>query len=431
MARRHRLSGARGGGVPLTDQGPGQAGRPALARSLNLPLAVLFGLGVTVGAGIYVLIGAAAGRAGMHAPVAFLLAALVMAPTAASFAELAGRFPVSAGEAAYVKAGFKREWPALLVGLMVIATGVVSAAAISHGSAGYIQMLAPLPFAVIVPVLVVAMGAVASWGILQSVALAGIMTLVELGGLLTIIVIGLASSPDAIQRIPEAWTDLSSAPVLAGVLSATLLAFFAFIGFEGLANIAEEVKDPKRTLPRAIFLTLLISTLLYILVVWVALVAVPRADLAASLAPLSLVFERVTGASPWLISTVAVVATINGIIAQMVMASRVIYGLADRKLLPSFLAQVNERTRTPLVATAVTVALVLVLAVSFRLEGLAEMTARLSLSAFALVNAALAAIKWRREPPPAGGYVVPAWVPWVGCALCIALLLADLLGIGG
>ena len=95
---------------------PGPTAQPPLVRSLNLPLAVLFGLGVTIGAGIYVLIGATAGRSGMHAPIAFLLAALVMAPTAASFAELASRMPVSAGEAAYVRAGFGSDRLALFVG---------------------------------------------------------------------------------------------------------------------------------------------------------------------------------------------------------------------------------------------------------------------------------------------------------------------------
>lgn len=160
---------------------------PALVRSLNLPLAVLFGLGVTIGAGIYVLIGATAGRAGMHAPLAFLLAGLVMAPTAASFAELASRMPVSAGEAAFVRAGFGSERLALLVGLMVIAVGIISAAAIAKGSAGYIREFVDLPTGITITAVVLLMGAIAAWGILQSVAIAGLMTVIEVGGLLLII----------------------------------------------------------------------------------------------------------------------------------------------------------------------------------------------------------------------------------------------------
>ncbi len=415
--------------MPAADLGPLKpASKATLARKLDLPLAVLFGLGVTIGAGIYVLIGATAARAGMHAPLAFLLAALVMAPTAASFAELAGRMPVSAGEAAYVRAGFGSEALSLVVGCMVIATGVISAAAISRGSAGYIAELVDLPFATIVPTVVLLMGAVAAWGILQSVMLTGLLTVIEIGGLLAIIAVGAARSPDLMARVPEIWTGIADATVLAGILSASLLAFFAFIGFEGLANIAEEVKQPEKNLPLAIFLTLGVATVFYVLVAWVALVSVPRAELAASRAPLSLVFQRVTSASPTLITAIAIVATINGIIVQMVMASRVVYGLADRRLLPPLLARINALTQTPLEATALVVIAVLVLAVALPLEGLAEWTSRLTLAVFALVNAALASLKWRGVAPPAGAYVASRWVPWTGLVLCLALLVGDIVG---
>lgn len=398
-----------------------------LARTITLPLAVLFGLGVTIGAGVYVLIGAVAGRAGLNAPLAFVLAALVMAPTAATFAELAGRLPVSAGEAAYVGAGFRVPALAVLVGLLVVAIGIVSAAAITTGSAGYVRQVVDLPLMAIIPCVVLAMGAVAAWGILESVTLAALMTLIEIGGLMAIVVVGGYNAPGLLLRLPEMWTGIGSPVVAAGVLSASLLAFFAFIGFESLTNIAEEVERPERTLPRAIFLTLAISTLLYIAVVWVALLSVPRADLARSAAPLSLVFERVTGASPLAISIVAIIATFNGIIAQMVMASRVIYGLADRGQLPSPFARVNRVTRTPLVATLFVVILTGVFATTIPLEGLAELTARLTLCVFALVNAALVLIKWRGEPAPAAGFVAAAWVPWLGLSLCLLLLVGGFL----
>ena len=404
------------------------AAKPELARRLNLPLAVLFGLGVTIGAGIYVLIGATAGRAGMHAPLAFLLAALVMAPTAVSFAELASRMPVSAGEAVYVKAGFGSEALARLVGVMVIAIGIVSAAAIARGSTGYIRELVDLPMSLILTGVILIMGTIAAWGILESVAVAGLMTLIEIGGLLAIIAVGATNSPDIVSRLPEIWTGFGSVSSVAGVLSASLLAFFAFIGFEGLANIAEEVRQPQRTLPRAIFLTLAISTLFYMAVVWIALIAVPHTELADARAPLSLVFERVTGAPPHIISAVAVVATINGIIAQMVMASRVTYGMADRRLLPPVLGVVSPATRTPLNATVLVVMATLLLALTLPLERLAEITAQLTLVVFALVNAALVLLKRQGEAPPAGVFTAPLAAPVAGCLLCLALLIGARLG---
>jgi basic amino acid/polyamine antiporter, APA family len=399
---------------------------PRLRRTLGLPLAVLYGLGVTIGAGIYVLIAPAAARAGMHAPFAFVLAALVMAPSAASFAELGSRMPLSAGEATYVRAGFKSDALALLVGLLVVCGAVISAATVSRGSAGYIQVFLDLPLNVIVVGVVLAMGAVTAWGILESVSFAGVMTVIEVGGLITIIFVGARDVPDLFTRLPEAWAGLSGASAWVGIMSAVLLAFFAFIGFEGLANIAEEVREPARTLPRAIFLTLILVTLLYVGVVWVALVAVPRAELAATAAPLSLVFERVTGASPAAITAVSIVATINGVIVFMVMGSRVLYGLAAQGLLPALLGRVNGRTRTPLYATALVVAAALVLAVAFPIEGLAEATARLSLLIFAFVNAALLKLKIARVAAPAGTFVVPAWVPVAGLLTSLGLLSSEL-----
>ena len=402
--------------------------KPTLARALSLPLTVLFGLGVTIGAGIYVLIGATAGRAGMHAPLAFLLAGLVMAPTAMAYAELTSRMPVSAGEAAYVEAGFNSNLLARVVGLIVLSVGVVSAAAIAKGSVGYIREFIAAPTYVILAAVILLMGMVAAWGILESVTIAAVMTLIEVGGLLAIIVVGL-TLPDLVVRLPEIWTGLGGVGTTAGVLSASLLAFFAFIGFQGLANIAEEVQEPQRNLPKAIFATLAISTLFYMIVVWIALISVPRSELAVAGAPLSLVFERVTGAPPIVISAIAVIATVNGVIVQMVMASRVAYGMAERNLLPQWLARVSPLTQTPLRATALVVLIVLALALALPLERLAEITSQLTLIVFALVNTALVLLKWRSAPPTEGAYTAPIAVPIVGCVLCVALLIASQLGV--
>jgi amino acid transporter len=399
---------------------------PGLKRTLGLPLTLLYGLGVTIGAGIYVLIAPAAARAGMHAPLSFVLAALAMAPSAASFAELGSRMPQSAGEATYVRAGFKSDLLALIVGLLVIAAAIVSAATVSRGSAGYIHVFLDLPLDLIVVGVVLVMGAITAWGILESVSFAGLMTMIEVGGLLMIAVLGAANVPGLVERLPEAWAGLYGTAAWSGVLSAALLAIFAFTGFEGLANIAEEVMEPARTLPRAIFLTLLLVTLLYVVVVWIALIGVPREELAATTAPLSLVYERVTGASPATITAIAIVATINGIIVFMVMASRVLYGMAAQGLLPAWLARVSPRTRTPLAATALVAALVLLLAVAFPIEGLAEMASRMALLDFAFVNAALVKLKMDAVAAPPGAFVVPFWVPVAGFLTSLGLLLSEL-----
>lgn len=163
----------------------------ALRRRLSLPLLILYGVGITVGAGIYVLIGAVAGHAGIYAPWSFILAAVVMAFTVGSYADLCTRFPVSAGEAAYVKAAFRLQWLSTLTGLITILIGIVSSSAVALGSAGYVQQFIDLPQKFIAIIVVVALGAVAAWGILESVLLASLFTLIEVGGLIAIIVVGI------------------------------------------------------------------------------------------------------------------------------------------------------------------------------------------------------------------------------------------------
>jgi basic amino acid/polyamine antiporter, APA family len=401
-------------------------GAVSLKRSLGLPLTVLYGLGVTIGAGIYVLVGATAARAGFQAPLAFIIAALVMAPSAATFAELASRLPTSAGEAAYVEEGFQSYRLALFVGLLVAAIGIISAAAIAQGSAGYIREFLDWPSDLIVLLVIFLMGAVAAWGIVESVALAGAMTLIEVGGLLVIIGLAAFTVPDLGSRLPEAWPDSSNFRAWSGVLGASLIAFFAFTGFEGIANIAEEVKSPGWTIPRAILVTLVLTTLLYVLVVWVALNVIPHEELGAAGAPLSRVFERLTGRTSIAFSAVAIVATVNGIVFYIVMSSRVMYGLASRGLLPRPIAHVSPFTRTPLIATGLVVSAVLLLALVFPIEGLAEMTSRLTLIVFVFVNSALIAIKRRGNPALANGYVAPTWVPVVGLVTSAFLLLSEL-----
>ena len=398
-----------------------------LDRAIGLPLLVLYGLGVTVGAGIYVLVGAAASRAGVHAPIAFLVAAAVMALSAASFAELSVRMPVSAGEAAYVLEGLRSRRLSLLVGLLVIAAGTISAAAISRGAAGYIGVFTSWPDAALVAAVVLAMGAIASWGISQAIGLAAVMTVIELAGLLAIVGAGLWKDPAMVARLPEAWSGLGSVTAWHGILGASLLAFFAFIGFEDMVNVAEEVKSPERNMPLAIAITIGVTTVLYMLVVWVVVDAVPAGDLAASRAPLSLAFERITGAPPHVVTTIAIFATINGVIVQMIMASRVVYGLAHQQSLPGWLGQVNATTRTPVNATILVVATCLLLAVAVPVAQLAELTTRVMLVIFVLVNASLVAVKLRAGQSVRPGFAVPLAIPVLGLVTCVLLVVAGLL----
>jgi len=408
----------------MTLQGNAPAA-PTLRRSLTLPLLTLYGLGVTVGAGIYVLIGMTAAEAGPYAWVAFLLAAVVVGFTAFSYAELATRYPVSAGESAYVDAGFGRANLAAVVGILVAASGLVSASAIAVGASYYLGGLTGAPTAALVVGIVATMGLLAWWGITQSVMVAGIITLIEIFGLIFVITWAMALSERAGVPAMDLVPPLQGSH-WAGIVGATVLAFFAFIGFEDMVNVAEEVEDPRRTIPSAIIYTLVIATILYLATCIAVLLSVPMEALAGSTAPLTLVFADAPDAVQLGFAAIAVVATVNGVLIQMIMVSRVIFGMADRGLLPAFFARLSVRTRTPSVATAFVALCILGLSLFLPIERLAEWTSQIVLSVFVSVNLALIAIK-RRAEPASDHFSVPFLVPVFGTFTSIALLATSLL----
>ncbi len=401
---------------------------PSLKRALNLPLLTLYGLGVTVGAGIYVLIGATAAKAGIFAPVSFLIAAFVVGFTALSYAELSTRYPVSAGEAAYVEAGFSRKRLSLIIGLLVMLSGIVSSAAVSIGAVEYVSHFLPLSRSVLMVGIVAIIALLAIWGIFESVFLAGLVTLIEISGLLLVIYVGLASADD-MSLTPQMFSPPFNATIWTGILTGSLLAFFAFIGFEDMANVAEEVDKPHTTLPRAILMTLFVSTVLYLSVVTVVLLNVPLDQLAGSAAPLTFLFvgKYQILAAPF--GIIAILATFNGALIQVIMASRVLYGLSSRGHLPAELSRVNATTRTPVLATVIVAGMALVLALWLPIEELAASTSLIVLIVFFAVNLSLIRIKRR----PAGSaeaakiFTVPLWVPIIGALFSVALALARLL----
>ncbi|WP_202901529.1 APC family permease [Thalassospira australica] len=397
---------------------------------------MLYGLGVTIGAGIYVLIGETAAQAGIYAPMAFGVSAMVMAFSAATFSEFVGRLPLSAGESAYVQFGFGSRMMALIVGCIVMLAGIVSSATISLGSAGYLAaLLTPVlevDRAWLVLLILLFVTLIACIGILESVAFAAVFTVIEIGGLIAIIAGGFLTQPDLISQLPSVVPDTLDGEVWATVLSASLLAFFAFIGFEDMVNVAEEVRDPERTMPRAIFITLVLATSLYFLVAAIAVLSVPLDELAASTAPLGLVFGAVTDLPPAVVSAIAIIATFNGIVIQVIMASRVLYGMGDQGTIPGrvgrLLAYVSERTGTPIVATAFVAVIIAVLALNFDISGLATLTSQLILAVFVLVNLALVRVKWRERKgsiEPVGTHIfqVPIMVPVLGAVLSLCLLV--------
>lgn len=394
-----------------------------LERRLSLLHVVLYGLGVTIGAGIYALVGGTIEIAGGYAPFAFLIAAAVMILPAACFAELTGRMPFAAAEAHFVRAGFRSERLFSTVGIAVALVGIVSAAAIAHGAVSYLSSMFPVPHWLLLVLVIGASGSVASLSIATSVTIAGVMTLIEIGGLLLVIGGGFWADVDFAEQAVAAVPTTLSFGVWSGIFGASVIAFFAFIGFENMDSIAEEARDPQRTLALGIFLTMGITTLLYLAVVITVLATINVDEVGSFAAPLSVVLERNTGISGEVISVIASFATLNGVVVQILMASRVIFGLSRESRLPTQFSTLSSLTRTPFVATVFSTVLALALALFFPILSLAEGTSIITLFIFTLICLALALIRRRKEPAPQGTFLVYGWVPIGGAIACGLLFL--------
>jgi amino acid transporter len=400
------------------------AARTILDRRVSLPMLVLYGLGTMVGGGFYALAGKVAGSAGAHAPVAILVACGLALLSALSFAELSARHPWSAGEAFYVQEAFGRARLSTLVGWMVIATGVVSTATLANAIALFAESHVPLSRAAVVVIALLALGLVTAWGIGQSVLFAVAIAVVEVGGLGFVV----AAKAGSYAQLPARFGELVpglSASEWSGIGLGAFLIFYAFIGFEDMVNIAEEVRQPRRSLPIAILVALLLTGLLYFAVVLALVLSVPLEELAASETPLARAVADIHPAAVPAMNAVGALAGVNGALVQLVMSSRVVYGMSDRGLGPRGLAHLAPRTRTPLRATALVTALALALALWLPLVSLAKLTSGIILVVFALVNAALWRLK-ARAAPPAGSICVPRWVPVVGAGVSLLLLLHQL-----
>lgn len=397
---------------------------PVLRRALNLPWLVFYGVGVTVGAGVFALIGEVVRVSGDHAVLAFMIAGLVAAFTAFSYAVLASAYPRAAGEAIYVKMGFG-EIAGRIVGLGVVAIAITSSAVISLAFAGYLGALTGFHSSASVIGILALLGFVAWFGVRESVGFASLITVLEVGTLAVVIIGGfpLLTTGEAVMRLVTLPWDATS---LIAVFAGAFLAFFAYIGFEDIENMAEETKDPHTAIPAAIGWTLGISVLLYGLVAAVAASFPDRQALIGSDAPLALLFERTTGYPAAPIAAMASIAMINGILVQIIMASRVLYGMAREGMVPAALGRLDAKRATPAFAIALITISVLVLALFVPFLQLASLTSLIMLLIFAAVNASLYIIGTRSGAPEE----LHRWRWWgvFGAVISLGLAALEVLG---
>jgi amino acid transporter len=399
---------------------------------LGPKLLFFFVLGDILGTGIYALTGSVAGKVGGALWLPFLLAFLVAFLTAFSYLELVGKYPQAAGAALYTQKAFGIQFLTFMVCFTVMSSGITSASSAARAFAGtYLNEFVTAPTWAVGIAFILLIAYVNFRGASESVKANVVLTCIELSGLLLIIGIGVYAVTQGradFSRLGEVNTANTSA--ILAVTSATSLAFFAMVGFEDSVNMAEETHDPSRVFPKAMLLGMGAAATIYVLVAVASSSLVP-ADVLSG-AGSGALFEVVKAGAPnfpsWVFAAIGLFAVANSALINMMMASRLLYGMSRQKVLPKFLSSVHAGRRTPWTAIAFTSAIAVVLVASLDVSRLGSTTSLLLLGVFCIVNVAVLVL--RKDRVSHDHFRAPTWVPVLGIATC-AYLVTPLSGRAG
>src|SRR5215212_10093256 len=401
---------------------------PDLKRGIGPYLLLFFVLGDIVGAGIYALVGEVGAAVGGAIWSAFLFAFVLAVFTAASYAELVTKYPRAGGSATYINNAFRSPFVSFMVAFAVAASSITSACVLTLAFSGdYISQFVGIPTLVAAVIFLIVIGLINFYGISESVRINVVLTCIEVFGLLLIVLIGITALGTSTGDPGRAFEFKEGGSVLTALLGGTVLAFYALIGFDDSVNVAEEVRHPSRIYPRAILGGLLAAGIIYLLVTFTASMVVPTAQLAESTGPLLEVVERAPLAIPTqLFALIALIAVSNGALINLIMASRVIYGMGDQDVLPEVFSRVHPGRRTPWVAILFATLVVLTLLATIgrnttALDTLSTTTVVLLLLAFIMVNISVLAL--RGDQVDHEHFRTPSIFPILGIVVSASLLI--------
>ncbi|MBI5227493.1 amino acid permease [Candidatus Micrarchaeota archaeon] len=409
-----------------------------LKREINLPEAILYGVGILVGAGIYSLIGIAAGVAGNALWLSFALGAFVAICTVFSYAELSGIINRDAVEYHYTKKAFSSPVLSFIISWLLIIASILVASTVSIAFAGYFSGFfggSPQATQAIAILLILAMSSINYLGIKYSALFNSLASVLAILGLLLIVVFGFLFVPPAVTTHAN-FFELPPLGFL-GVISGVSLIFFAYIGFENLANLVEEIQNPKHNLPKALIISLLISTIIYILVSISAVNIATPAELASTNAPLAFVGSRILGSFSPLISISALFATASSCLIFLLAASRMIYGMAESGALPKVFFSVNKNG-TPSFALMVSTIAALISLFLFSMTKAAEIANLSVFIAYLAVNISLIVLSKRAahqkntvfSSPRVFGIPIFAFLGALSCIFFLAFFSVEIWAMG-
>jgi APA family basic amino acid/polyamine antiporter len=398
------------------------SGPTALKRGVSPALLLLFIVGDMVGGGIYALVGKVAAVTGGAVWSAFLLALTLASFTAFAYAELVTKYPRAGGAAYYVHRAFQSPFLSFLVAFAVVMSGVTSASALAIAFGGdYLAAFFDPPTVLVAMLFIMVLAWINHRGITESVTVNAVFTLIELVGLLLIVAIGVAALAAGTGEPARALQFKEGVNVPWAILAGAGLAFYALIGFEDSVNMAEETHEPSRTFPPALFGGIALVGLIYLLVTVTASMVVPASQLAQSSGPLlEVVKEGPIRVPERLFAVIALFAIANSALINLIMASRLIYGMSAEGVMPSILAKVHSRRRTPSVAILFTTFAAMGLIATGDVGQLARTTVVLLLTAFIIVN--ISVLVLRRDKVEHDHFRAPVVFPVLGILVCAGLL---------
>jgi APA family basic amino acid/polyamine antiporter len=406
-------------------EGAGYGEAPTkLKRTIGPGLLLMFIVGDMLGGGIYALVGEVGAETGGAIWTAFLAAFILAGLTAFAYAELVTKYPRAAGAALYTNRAFGIQFLTFMVAFAVMASGITSASTLARGFSGdslsaLIDSEVPvIPVSIAFLLLVAALNL---RGIAESLKTNVVFTLIELAGLLLIVIVGVAAFSDGSADASRNFEFKEGESVFLAIVGGTTLAFYALIGFEDSVNLAEETKRPAFSFPRALFGGLLIVGLLYLVITFIASAVVPTPDLAGSSAPLLQVVETgPLGLPTKLFAAITLFALANGALINMIMASRLVYGMSSEGVVSRAFGRVLPNRKTPWVAILFTTALGVILVSTGDLGDLADTTVFLLLCVFTIVN--IAVLVLRKDDVGHSHFHAPSLFPMLGALVSIFLI---------
>ena len=409
------------GTTTTTDDGAARSSG-GLKKVITGPLLFAFIVGDTLGAGIYTLVGTMATDVGGVIWLPLLIALVVALLTAGTYAELITKYPHAGGAARFAERAFGKPYVAFIVGFLMLSSGITTAAALANAFSGdYFTALVDVNPQIVAVVFIVVLTLVNLRGVKESLTANLVASVIEVSGLVIVITVAsmffFGGGGDASRLV----TFAEGVPPVQGAFAASVVAFFSFLGFEAAANMAEEVRNPSKVYPRALFGALITAAVVYLGIAIGAAIVLPADELASSSGPLLDVVQATgIGVPTWLFSLIALVAIANGGLLFMVMASRVGFGLAEAGLLPRAFGRVLPNRGTPWVSILVVGGATIALSFLGNVGTLAETTVLLLLLVFISANISVLVLK--KDKVEHEHFSIPRVVPVLAIITSIVLL---------